>query len=69
VSQDGHEIYLTFASYPIEYRQYLNKQGAISPNAYMTMQSYGSWKIGKKDGMAELYRVIVEVTLLASRAR
>jgi hypothetical protein len=67
--QDGPEVYLTFASYPAEYRRYLNKDdGAMSPNAYMRMQTYGPWKINNRDHMAELSQLIVAVTWLASCA-
>lgn len=67
VSQDRHEIYITFARYNPQYAEYLtNKKG--KRDGFLVMESYGPWHINNHENMRYLGQVIVTLTMLASDA-
>lgn len=67
VSQDRHEIYLTFANYNPQYVEYLQHNNT-TPQAFLVMESYGPWLIDDYDDMRSLGQVTVALALLASEA-
>lgn len=66
-SQDYDEIYLTLATYPPEYLEYL--QGRLHPSRknaaqpFLTMEEYGPWKINSASNMRHFALVIMTFCL------
>ncbi|KAE8349305.1 hypothetical protein BDV28DRAFT_63305 [Aspergillus coremiiformis] len=68
VSQDRHEIYVSFAEYNIEYLKYL-KGKRYSGDPFLTMHEYGPWHIGDKKHMSLLGRLILALVIRARKDR
>ena len=64
VSQDRHEIYLTFASYKEAYLNYLKGKDVGDPG-FLTMQEYGPWHTKNYKHMRQLAKIIVAFALRA----
>jgi hypothetical protein len=67
VSQDRHEIYLTFASCDATYINYLKDKKA-QPGGYLTMKTYGPWVIDDARSMKHFATIVVAITMLARDA-
>ncbi|RAL15383.1 uncharacterized protein BO97DRAFT_307097, partial [Aspergillus homomorphus CBS 101889] len=64
VSQDRHEIFLTFADYDDDYIAYLkNKSPKNSALSFLTMHQYGPWDTQTASHMAELGPILLVITL------
>ncbi|OGM39915.1 hypothetical protein ABOM_011311 [Aspergillus bombycis] len=68
VSQDRHEIYLTFAEYGENYVRYLNNtQGNDEAPGFLTMHGFGPWDTGRVGDMEDLGRILLAIALRAER--
>lgn len=67
VSQNRHEVYLTFATYDEAYLRYLN--GPSHPNdptSFLEMHEYGPWDTYNSSHMNKLGRILLAYTMRAS---
>jgi hypothetical protein len=66
VSQDRHEIFLTFAEYDDDYIAYLKNETPKSANpSFLTMHEYGPWDTQKPSDMKELGPILLAIALYA----
>ncbi|PLB55280.1 hypothetical protein P170DRAFT_505893 [Aspergillus steynii IBT 23096] len=71
VSQDRHEIWLSFAEYDREYIKYI-EDGSQNPNrplSFLTMHEFGPFNTLKKEHMAKLGPILLALTLRADHDR
>ncbi|KAI0970014.1 hypothetical protein F4678DRAFT_480727 [Xylaria arbuscula] len=64
VSQDRHNIYLTFAVYNADYVDYICDR-AIRDNAFLTMKEYGPFDISQRKAMEMLGELVLAYALQA----
>lgn len=66
ISQDRHEIFLTFAEYGESYLKYL-KEGLSpgDPEPFLTLHEFGPWDIKDARHMQELGPIILAFTMRA----
>lgn len=59
VSQDRHQIWLTFAEYDQNYVEYLRDGKMTDKPSFLTMHEYGPWEVGKKQQVNEIGRIML----------
>ncbi|GAQ40819.1 hypothetical protein AtubIFM55763_006893 [Aspergillus tubingensis] len=71
VSQDRHQIWLSFAEYDDEYLRYIEHgfQDSERPRSFLTMHEYGPYDTLKESHMAELAVLLLALTLRADHDR
>ncbi|KAB8257905.1 hypothetical protein BDV32DRAFT_151882 [Aspergillus pseudonomiae] len=70
VSQDRHEIYLTFAEYGANYVKYLNNTlGQEESPDFLTLHEFGPWDTCKAGDMKDLGRILLAIALRAETER
>lgn len=66
VSQDRHEIYLTFAEYNANYVKYLNStMGGNERREFLTLHAFGPWKITRVSDMQSLGSILLAIAMRA----
>lgn len=65
MSQDRHEIYLTFAKFDSSYVRYL-KEGTIEGEPFLSMYEFGPFDLRNMGHMKKLGEVILTLTLQMS---
>lgn len=66
ISQDRHEIYLSFAEYQEEYVKYLtNTQRRKATPAFLTMHQYGPWDTQNAFHMRDIGKILLAIALRA----
>ncbi|KAE8310175.1 hypothetical protein BDV41DRAFT_590583 [Aspergillus transmontanensis] len=64
VSEDGPQIFLTFAKMDDGYRDYLvNKHSSANCGSFMRMTTYGPWKVVRASHMKQLGIIVVCIML------
>lgn len=69
ISQDGHEIYITVASFDKTYIQWLRSKRAISlpKGSFLTMTRYGPWLINRAEEIrGKMHFIIYEAAARSS---
>ncbi|KAB8200084.1 hypothetical protein BDV34DRAFT_230615 [Aspergillus parasiticus] len=70
VSQDRHEIYLTFAEYSEDYVKYLNNTlGKDESPGFLTLHGFGPWDTDRVGDMKDLGRILLAIALRAEMGR
>ncbi|OJJ69020.1 hypothetical protein ASPBRDRAFT_658316 [Aspergillus brasiliensis CBS 101740] len=71
VSQDRHEIWLSFAEYDAEYIRYIEAgfQDPERPRSFLTMHEYGPYDTRNESHMTELAVILLALTLRADHDR
>ncbi|PWY91581.1 hypothetical protein BO94DRAFT_584191 [Aspergillus sclerotioniger CBS 115572] len=67
VSQNRHEIYITFAQYKRSLEDYLNR--GIQTDEFLVMETYGPWFAEDAESLRHFAQVIVTAVLIAKAAR
>lgn len=68
VSQDRHQIFVTFASCPQAYFSYIDRENREATNdAFLTMQRFGPWRIDNHQDMRHFAQLIVAITLVCKQ--
>ncbi|OOF90468.1 hypothetical protein ASPCADRAFT_179013 [Aspergillus carbonarius ITEM 5010] len=66
ISQDRHEIYVTFAEYDATYIRYLNNTlGKDERSGFLTLHVFGPWDTTRARDMKELGNILLAVALRA----
>ena len=73
ISQDNHEIYLTFAEYDAAYVEYLrdnssqdSSKTAKRPPSFMRMNQFGPWDTTISEHMKQLGHIVLAFTIQQS---
>jgi hypothetical protein len=66
VSQDRHEIFITFATFDAKYVDYIRHRGA--GESFLEMQTYGPFDIGDKGPMRLLGEIMLAFALQECQA-
>lgn len=71
VSQDRHEIWLSFAEYDDEYLRYIEHgfQDPERPRSFLTMHEFGPFDTRSESHMTELAVILLALTLRADHDR
>ncbi|XHF96619.1 hypothetical protein AWENTII_000242 [Aspergillus wentii] len=62
ISQDGDEIYITFAQYGTNWVKHINCQSVLRPG-FMILRRFGPWKIGDPADMKHLATIMLTIIL------
>jgi hypothetical protein len=66
ISQDRHEIYLTFAEYDSNYVKYLCKTLRKNENpGFLTLHTFGPWETTRVSDMKKLGSILLAIALRA----
>lgn len=65
LSQDRHEIFLSYPDYDMNYIKYL--KGEDAPKSFLRMKSYGPWNIYNAKDLAQLCGAMLALTISASK--
>lgn len=63
ISQDRHEIYLTFAEFDATYVDYISHRKTKTREAFLEMRPYGPFSIGDKTRMKVLGELVLAFAL------
>ncbi|PIG80682.1 hypothetical protein AARAC_007784 [Aspergillus arachidicola] len=70
VSQDRHEVYLTFAEYSENYVKYLNNTlGKDESPGFLTLHGFGPWDTDRAGDMKDLGWILLAIALRAEMGR
>ncbi|KAF7173674.1 hypothetical protein CNMCM5623_005900 [Aspergillus felis] len=67
VSQDRHEIYLTFAPYTQAYKGYLGGEEAKA-DSFLVMKTFGPWRTCDPAQMNDFGHILLAIDLVAKGA-
>lgn len=65
VSQDRHEIFLSYAEYDADYIAYLNNDSTDNKMSFLTVHQLGPWNTQGPSDMRELGPILLAITLNA----
>lgn len=66
ISQDRHEIFITFAEYDESYIQYLNNTlPSKSPRPFLKMCEFGPWNTMVRSDMEDIGGILLAIALRA----
>ena len=63
ISQDRHEIYLTFATFDDEYARYVRGNAEAKVDTFLQMHQFGPFVISNPDHMRCLAYYVLAITL------
>jgi hypothetical protein len=63
ISQDKHEVYLTFATFDDEYVEYVSGNAEVKDDTFLRMNQFGPFVTSNPDHMRCLAYYILAITL------